>query len=104
MRIKIVMNKIEQYAIVRFQTIFFLVTMMPDMIGQMFSADVIRRGKQMILVVLETFPSFVFGMLIPSKKHEDLHQGPVQLVTPLMNLNGCTIRVDNTLGFFSIKN
>ena len=76
---------------------------MPDSIGKMFSADVLRRERQLILVVLEKFSSFLSAIIIPSEKHDDLKQGLVQLISPLMSLYGCSVRVDNAPGFVSLK-
>ena len=77
---------------------------MPDAIGQMFSADVLRREKQCILVLLEKISTFVSAMVIPSEKNDDLREGIVHLAFPLMALNGCSIRVDNAPGFMPLEN
>ena len=76
---------------------------MPDSIGKMFSADVLRRERQLILVVLEKFSSFLSAIIIPSEKHDDLKQGLVQLISPLMSLYGCSVRVDNAPGFLPLR-
>ena len=77
---------------------------MPDTIGEMFSADVLRREKQMILVLLDKFSSFIFGMFILSEKHDVLREALIQLGTPFMHSQGCTIKVDNAPGFQALKN
>lgn len=77
---------------------------MPVSIGQMFSADVLRREKQMILVLLDKFSFFVFGMFILGEKHEFLREALIQLATPFMHSQGCVIKVDNASGFLRLKN
>ena len=76
---------------------------MTDVVGQTFSADVIRRTKQKLLVVLEKLSSFVSAMIVPSEKSDDLKNGLVQLASPLMSPGGCSVRVDNASGFVSLK-
>ena len=74
-----------------------------DVVGQEFSADVIRRSKQKLLVVLEKLSSFISASIVPSEKGDDLKDGLVQLASPLMSPGGCSIKVDNASGFLSLK-
>ena len=43
-------------------------------------------------------------MLIVGEKHGDLQQGLIQLVSPFMFSDGCSVRVDNAPGFLPLKN
>ncbi len=78
-------------------------TGLPETVGESFSADVIRRTSQKILVMMEKLSSFVSANIIPSEKGIDLKDGLVQLASPLMKSGGCSIRVDNATGFLSLK-
>ena len=77
---------------------------MPGDIGISFSADVIRREKQKILVFLDKFSSFVVGQLISDEKHDTLQQNLIHMVMPFKHNEDCVIRVDNAPGFLSLKN
>jgi hypothetical protein len=73
----------------------------PDFIGSSFAADVMRRCKQMILVLRETVSSFTLTMLINSEKHEDLLTAMLSLASSVRPLgeHQMSIRVDNAPGF-----
>ena len=62
-----------------------------EILGQSFSAEVIRRSQQKILVVLEKLSSFISATILPSEKTNDLKDGLVQLASPLMTPGGCSI-------------
>ena len=47
----------------------------PAKIGVSYSADVIRRENQKILILLDQFSSFVTGKIISDEKQESLQQG-----------------------------
>ena len=74
-----------------------------EVVGQSFSADVLRRSQQKLLVVLEKLSSFISATIIPSEKSIDLKDGLVQLASPLMSAGGCSVKVDNATGFKSLK-
>ena len=50
----------------------------PDRVGKVFSADVIRREKQKIFLILDIFSSFVVGLFIPNEQRDTLEQIIVQ--------------------------
>ena len=77
-------------------------TNLPEAVGQEFTADVLRRSQQKLLVVLEKLSSFISATIIPSEKGSDLKDGLVQSASPLMSPGGCAIKVDNASGFKSI--
>ena len=72
-------------------------------VGQAFSADVLRRSQQKLLVVLEKLSSFISATIIPSEKSTDLKNGLVQLTSPLISPGGCSVKVDNATGFRSLQ-
>ena len=76
---------------------------MPTVIESSFSADVVRREKQRILVLVEKFASFAVAQIIPDEKHDTLQQHLLQLCSPLEYVDGCTIRVDNAPDFVSLR-
>ena len=76
----------------------------PDAIGKVFSADVIRREKQKVFIIMDIFSSFKLGLLIPNEQGEKLHQSLLQLVSNYKHPDGCTIRVDNAPGFQRLRN
>ena len=76
----------------------------PNAIGKVFSADIIRRVKQKILVVMDIFSSFKLTLLIPNEQHETLQQTLIQLVSSYKHIDGCIIKVDNAPGFVALQN
>ena len=76
----------------------------PDTIGKMFAADVIRRENQKILIIIDIFSSFMLGVIIPNEQGETLQQGLIQLTASYKHPQGCVIRVDNAPGFMSLRN
>ena len=76
----------------------------PDAIGQVFSADVIRRENQKILLTMDTFSSFVLGIIIQNEQSKTLEQSLIHLVATYQQKDGCDVRVDNAPGFAALKN
>jgi len=73
----------------------------PKCIGSSFAVDVMRRCKQMILVLRETVSAYTLTCFVQSEKQDDLMQGVLTLaasVRPLGDLP-MIIRTDNALGF-----
>ena len=68
-----------------------------------FHADVIKRAKQCILLLIDHFSSFQAAQLIPSEKAIDLKSGLISLSTPVRHPDGITIKVDNAKGFESLQ-
>ena len=67
-----------------------------------FHADVIRRAKQCILLLVDHFSSYHVATLIPSEKACDLKEGIISLSTGVRHPYGITIKVDNAKGFESL--
>ena len=71
--------------------------------GTVFSADVIRREGQKILVLQDIFSSFLVTQMIPNEQSNTLQQSMVQLSANYKHPSGCKIRVDTAPGFQALK-
>ena len=70
-----------------------------------FAADVIRRYKQKILLLRDTFSSFTLTKIIPNEDHVTLKMMLIQLIS-LVRSNpkfGVIVRADNAPGFRPLK-
>ena len=78
----------------------------PAVVGISFAADVLRRSKQFILVLLETSTSFTSACIIPDEKTATLRDNLSTLFVALHSPDGppATIRVDPAPGFRALKN
>ena len=77
----------------------------PDIVGVSFAADVLRRCKQVILVLRETTTSYTSASIIPDEKSATLRDNLARLCVGLRSLSGppVTVRVDPAPGFVSLK-
>ena len=73
----------------------------PDAVGVSFSADVIKRNRQLILVVRETTTSFTTSCLIDNERHDTLRDALIRLCIELRPSDGppAVIRNDPAPGF-----
>ena len=75
----------------------------PDAVGVSFSSDVIKRNRQLILVVRETTTrtSFTTSCLIDSERHDTLRDSLIRLCIELRPSDGppAVIRTDPAPGF-----
>ena len=78
----------------------------PETIGVSFAADIVKRYRQLILVLRETVSSYTLTSLIESEKREHLRDGLLILSVGLRSLcdHGVTIRVDPAPGFSALHN
>lgn len=78
----------------------------PSIVGSSYAADVMRRYKQLILVIRETVSSYTSCTIIPSEKQHDLRDGLLLLLSGLTYLGNThiTIRVDPAPGFMALVN
>ena len=74
-----------------------------DQPGQLFSADVVRRDRQKILVVRDVHSSFTLGSLMPDETSATLRTHLLN-DTALFRLNPAEVRVDNAPGFVGLQN
>ena len=78
----------------------------PEVVGISFAADVIKRHRQLILVLRECATSFTASCLVPDEKHDTLRDALTQLIVGVHPLDGprAVIRVDLSPGFQSMAN
>ncbi|XP_044173496.1 uncharacterized protein LOC114951707 [Acropora millepora] len=78
----------------------------PEVVGISFAADVIKRHRQLILVLRECATSFNASCLVPDEKHDTLRDALTQLIVGVYPLDGprAVIRVDPSPGFQSMAN
>ncbi|CAH3128288.1 unnamed protein product, partial [Porites lobata] len=71
----------------------------PEVVGVSFAADVIKRYRQLILVLRECTTSFTASCLVHDEKHDTLRDGLTQLIFGLHPLDGprAIIRVDPSM-------
>ena len=77
----------------------------PESVGTCLAADVIKRNKQLILVVRETVTSFTRACFIENEKHDTLRDALIQMCLELHAIGGpmCVVRVDPAPGFIALK-
>ena len=78
----------------------------PEVVGLSFAPDVIKRYRELILVLRECTTSFTVSCVMPDEKHHTLRDALTRLVIGLHPLDGprAVIRVDPAPGFLSISN
>lgn len=78
----------------------------PAAVGISFAADVIKRNRQLILVVRETTSSFTTSCIIQDERRDTLRAGLIRLCLELCPISGphAVIRVDPAPGFASLAN
>ena len=71
-----------------------------------FAIDVLRRHKQFILILRDTFSSFTVSQFIESERHDHIREGIIMLISNLRPSihSPVTIRVDTAPGLQSLKN
>ena len=77
----------------------------PNRVGVSFAADVLKRCKQIILILRETTTSFTTASIISDEKSATLRDNLARLCIPLRPTSGphVTIRVDPAPGFVALK-
>ncbi|XP_070548521.1 uncharacterized protein [Ptychodera flava] len=78
----------------------------PEVIGISFAADIIKRERQLVLVLRECVTSFTSACLIENERHETLRTALVRLCIELRPLDGphAVIRTDPAPGFAVLVN
>ena len=74
----------------------------PTQPGSNFSADVMRRSKQKVLVTIDWYSGFTVGSIIPDESHTTLRSA-LLTDTSLFRVKPCTVWVDNAPGFRPLK-
>ena len=77
----------------------------PCAIGINFAADVIRRERQMILILREYVTSYLQALIVPNEQRDTLRNALMQLSLPLLPAAGpaTVIRVDPAPAFQSLE-
>ena len=78
----------------------------PCVVGINFAADVVKREKQLILVLREYVTSYLQALIIPDEQQGSLRSGLIQLSLPLVPTAGpiAVIRVDPAPAFQALEN
>ena len=78
----------------------------PAAIGIQFAADIIKRARQLILVIREVVSSYTTTSLIDSEQHNDIRSALIKNTVKLIPLDGplAVIRVDPAPGFRALVN
>jgi hypothetical protein len=78
----------------------------PEIIGGTFAADVIKRDRQLLLLVRETVTSFTGACIISDEKRTSLRNALIQLCIELHPLDGpcAIIHTDTAPGFVALVN
>jgi hypothetical protein len=71
-----------------------------------FAADVLRRSKQYIFVIRDTFSSFTIGSIIANEQKETLRSSLIVSISSLRPnpQSQATVRIDNAPGLFALVN
>jgi len=78
-------------------------TQLVDTFGSNFSADVVRKETQKILLVREKLSQFTITTLIQSENADDLRDALVLSILEMMPASGATVQVDNATGFQKLQ-
>ena len=78
----------------------------PETIGLSFAADILKRERQLILVMRETVTSYTTACIVHDEKQTTLKEALACLATELHPLDGppAVIRVDPAPGFMALRN
>ncbi|KAH3874557.1 hypothetical protein DPMN_037803 [Dreissena polymorpha] len=77
----------------------------PEIVGASFAVDVLRRSKQMILVLRETVSSLTKSCIIDNERAETLRSALLSLMVELHPLDGpmAVVRCDPAPGFIALQ-
>ena len=78
----------------------------PDSVGRSFAADVIKRSRQLILVLRETVTSYTSSQLLLDERHHTLRDALIQLCIQMRPMDGppAIIQTDPAPGFKALLN
>lgn len=73
----------------------------PETVGSAFAADVLKRERQLVLVIRECVTYFTFTKVIETERHQKLRDAFIQLLAKVHPLDGpfAVIRTDPAPGF-----
>ena len=73
----------------------------PSHVGSSYAADIIKRNKQLILILRETVTSYTTSMFISDEGHKSIRNASITLVAAVKNI-GVIIRVDPGPGLVAL--
>ena len=78
----------------------------PDRIGSTFAADVLKRYRQLVMVLRETVTSYTVSAFIESERHDHLHDAIIVMCSTMRGQgdDGICIRVYGAPGFTALVN
>ena len=78
----------------------------PEVIGSQYACDIMKRERQMIMIIREYVSSYTFTTLIQSEGHVDLRDNLIKLLVGFIPLEGpkAVVRVDPASGFKALEN
>ena len=78
----------------------------PDTVGVSFAADVIKRARQLILVLRECVTSYTASTLLPNERHDTLRDALLSLCIEMRPLDGplAVVRTDPAPCFLALEN
>ena len=78
----------------------------PASFGSQFACDILRRERQMILIVREYISSYTLTQIVPSEQHQDLRRALIKLLVDYVPLDGplAVVRADPAPGFRALEN
>ena len=77
----------------------------PESIGVSFAAEILKRDRQLILLLRKTVTSYIAACIVSYEKQTTLREASACLATELHPLDGppAVIRVDPTPGFMALR-
>ena len=78
----------------------------PEVVGMLFAADIMKRERQLILVLREYVISFTASLLLENERHESIREALLRLCIELRPLEGppSVIHTDAAPGFIALQN
>ena len=78
----------------------------PESIGVSFAADILKRDRQLILLLRKTVTSYTAACIVSYEKQTTLREASACLATELHPLDGppAVISVDSAPGFMALRN
>ena len=80
----------------------FSTSELPAVLGTEFACDILRRAKQCIFIIRDSFSSYTVSKLIPDEKSTTLKAALIECTADLISPSGCCVRVDGASSFQSL--
>jgi len=78
----------------------------PDAVGCSFTADIMKRNKQLIFVLRETVTSYTSSCIVDNERHDSLRAALIRMCIELRPLDGpvAVVHTDPASGFLALRN